>query len=92
MTCYKLVSADFKWFGLQNRVENLIQKSERRLFTNFHRYVSYSLCAIKINLLFYSESNFLLSLNIYFNIGIIILQASILLDGSLAWTYVTRYS
>lgn len=37
MTCYKLVSADFKWFGLQNRVENLIQKSERRLFTNFHR-------------------------------------------------------
>ncbi|XP_050548688.1 phosphatidylinositol transfer protein alpha isoform isoform X4 [Daktulosphaira vitifoliae] len=39
MTCYKLVSADFKWFGLQNRVENLIQKSERRLFTNFHRQV-----------------------------------------------------
>jgi len=39
MTCYKLVSAEFKWFGLQNRVENLIHKSERRLFTNFHRYV-----------------------------------------------------
>lgn len=39
MTCYKLVTAEFKWFGLQNRVESIIQKSERRLFTNFHRQV-----------------------------------------------------
>lgn len=39
MTCYKLVTCEFKWFGLQNRVEHLIQKSERRLFTNFHRQV-----------------------------------------------------
>lgn len=37
MTCYKLVTVEFKWFGLQTRVENFIQKSERRLFTNFHR-------------------------------------------------------
>ncbi|XP_018907880.1 phosphatidylinositol transfer protein alpha isoform isoform X1 [Bemisia tabaci] len=37
MTCYKLVTVEFKWFGLQNRVENFIQKAERRLFTNFHR-------------------------------------------------------
>lgn len=39
MTCYKLVTVEFKWFGLQTRVENFIQKSERRLFTNFHRWV-----------------------------------------------------
>ncbi|TDG43706.1 hypothetical protein AWZ03_009870 [Drosophila navojoa] len=39
MTCYKLVTCEFKWFGLQTRVENFIQKSERRLFTNFHRQV-----------------------------------------------------
>jgi len=39
MTCYKLVTVEFKWFGLQNRVESFIQKAERRLFTNFHRQV-----------------------------------------------------
>jgi len=39
MTCYKLVTVEFKWFGLQTRIENFIQKSERRLFTKFHRYV-----------------------------------------------------
>lgn len=39
MTCYKLVTCEFKWFGLQTRIENFIQKSERRLFTVFHRYV-----------------------------------------------------
>jgi len=39
MTCYKLVSVEFKWFGLQTRIENFIQKSERRLFTTFHRQV-----------------------------------------------------
>lgn len=37
MTCYKLVTVEFKWFGLQTRVENYIQKSEQRLFTVFHR-------------------------------------------------------
>ncbi|KAK6640593.1 hypothetical protein RUM44_012289 [Polyplax serrata] len=39
MTCYKLVTCEFKWFGLQNRVEEFIQSSERRLFTTFHRKV-----------------------------------------------------
>jgi len=39
MTCYKLVTVEFKWFGLQSRVENFIQRAERRLFTNFHRQV-----------------------------------------------------
>ena len=39
MTCYKLVTAEFKWFGLQTRVESFIMKAERRLFTNFHRYI-----------------------------------------------------
>ncbi|KAJ8956122.1 hypothetical protein NQ318_016577 [Aromia moschata] len=39
MTCYKLVTVEFKWFGLQTRIESFIQKSERRLFTNFHRQV-----------------------------------------------------
>lgn len=39
MTCYKLVTAEFKLFGLQTRVENVIQGFERRLFTNFHRQV-----------------------------------------------------
>ena len=39
MTCYKLVTCEFKWFGLQNRVENFIQNTERRLFLKFHRQV-----------------------------------------------------
>ena len=39
MTCYKLVTCKFKWFGLQGRIENFIQKAERRIFTNFHRQV-----------------------------------------------------
>lgn len=39
MTCYKLVTAEFKWFGLQNKVESIIHKSEKRLFTKFHRQV-----------------------------------------------------
>jgi hypothetical protein len=40
MTCYKLVTAEFKWFGLQNKVESFIGTTERRLFTNFHRQVT----------------------------------------------------
>lgn len=39
MTCYKLVSCKFKWFGLQGRIEKFILRSERRIFTNFHRQV-----------------------------------------------------
>lgn len=38
MTCYKLVTCEFKWFGFQSRVESFIQKTERRLFTIFHRW------------------------------------------------------
>ncbi|XP_055305802.1 phosphatidylinositol transfer protein beta isoform isoform X1 [Sitodiplosis mosellana] len=37
MTCYKLVTCEFKWLGLQSKVESFIQKTERRLFTVFHR-------------------------------------------------------
>lgn len=48
MTCYKLVTCEFKWFGLQTRVENFIQKSERRLFTVFHRWVE-CCCFLVIN-------------------------------------------
>jgi len=37
MTAYKLVSIEFKWLGLQNKVEKYAMETERRLFTNFHR-------------------------------------------------------
>jgi hypothetical protein len=37
MCAYKLVTCEFKWFGLQSKVESFIQKQERRLFTKFHR-------------------------------------------------------
>ena len=37
MTCYKLVTIEFKWLGLQTKVESFIGSTERRLFTNFHR-------------------------------------------------------
>lgn len=37
MCAYKLVTVEFKWFGLQGKVESFIQKTERRLFTKFHR-------------------------------------------------------
>lgn len=39
MCCYKLVTVEFKWWGLQGRVEKFIHKAERRIFTNFHRQV-----------------------------------------------------
>jgi len=39
MCAYKLVTVEFKWFGIQSRVEKFIQKTERRIFTNFHRQV-----------------------------------------------------
>jgi len=39
MTCYKLVSIQFKWWGLQNKVETFIHSTQKRLFTNFHRQV-----------------------------------------------------
>ncbi|KAI9261134.1 hypothetical protein BY458DRAFT_439585 [Sporodiniella umbellata] len=37
MTCYKLVYIEFKWFGLQTRVEKFIASSIQNLFTTFHR-------------------------------------------------------
>ncbi|KAG0306774.1 hypothetical protein BGZ98_001735 [Dissophora globulifera] len=37
MTCYKLVSIDFKWRGLQTRTEAFMHSVERDLFTKFHR-------------------------------------------------------
>jgi len=39
MCCYKLVTAEFKMFGLQGRVESFLMKFERDLFFNFHRQV-----------------------------------------------------
>ncbi|XP_055355627.1 phosphatidylinositol transfer protein alpha isoform-like [Paramacrobiotus metropolitanus] len=39
MCCYKLVTIEFKWFGLQNKVESWAHKAERKLFLNFHRQV-----------------------------------------------------
>lgn len=39
MTCYKLVTCEFKWRGIQTRVEKMIMDFERRLFTVFHRQV-----------------------------------------------------
>ncbi|XP_032071652.1 LOW QUALITY PROTEIN: phosphatidylinositol transfer protein alpha isoform [Thamnophis elegans] len=37
MCAYKLVTVKFKWWGLQNKIENFFLQQERRLFTNFHR-------------------------------------------------------
>lgn len=34
---YKVVSVNFKWFGLQGRVEKLIHATYPRLFVKFHR-------------------------------------------------------
>lgn len=39
MTAYKLVVVEFKWWGLQSRVESFIQKQERRIFHLFHQKV-----------------------------------------------------
>ncbi|BES94491.1 Phosphatidylinositol transfer protein [Nesidiocoris tenuis] len=43
MTCYKYLSVEFKWFGLQTRVEGHIHRIAQRLFTLFHRQL---LCTI----------------------------------------------
>merc|ERR1719447_1069180 len=39
MCCYKLYRVLFKWKLLQNKVENIIMKSVRRLLFNFHSQV-----------------------------------------------------
>ncbi|CAD5214075.1 unnamed protein product [Bursaphelenchus okinawaensis] len=37
MCCYKLCRVNFKWFGLQTKVEKSIHKNYPRLFVKFHR-------------------------------------------------------
>ncbi|KAI8370600.1 uncharacterized protein BYT42DRAFT_548838 [Radiomyces spectabilis] len=37
MTCYKLVYIEFKWFGIQGKVESFIAKTIHNLFIKFHR-------------------------------------------------------
>ncbi|CAG8536165.1 10571_t:CDS:2 [Paraglomus occultum] len=37
MTCYKLVTVEFRWFGLQNKIEAFIHNVMQSLFTKFHR-------------------------------------------------------
>ncbi|CDH50250.1 phosphatidylinositol transfer protein alphaisoform [Lichtheimia corymbifera JMRC:FSU:9682] len=37
MTCYKLVYIEFKWFGLQGKVESFLSKTIHNLFLKFHR-------------------------------------------------------
>lgn len=37
MTCCKLYDIEFKWWGLQTKVESAIVKAVRRLLHNFHR-------------------------------------------------------
>ncbi|XP_053210293.1 phosphatidylinositol transfer protein alpha isoform-like isoform X2 [Panonychus citri] len=39
MCCYKLVTVEFKWRGLQNRIESFIHQTERRLFLSLHRQI-----------------------------------------------------
>ena len=48
MTAYKLVTIQFKWWGLQDRVENFIHSTEKRIFTNFHRQVRFIWCNMKL--------------------------------------------
>ncbi|KAF6210317.1 hypothetical protein GE061_013421 [Apolygus lucorum] len=40
MTCYKYLSIEFKWFGLQSRIEAYMHKMARRVLTLFHRQVT----------------------------------------------------
>lgn len=37
MCAYKLVKINFKWLGVQSKVERLILEQEERIFLNFHR-------------------------------------------------------
>jgi len=39
MCCYKLYQVQFKWWGLQTKVESVIMRAVRRLLLNFHRQV-----------------------------------------------------
>ena len=86
MTAYKLVAVQFKWWGLQTKVENFIHTTQKRLFTNFHRQVriehrnSYFICwistwSLKICLAPYHENSLLTNYRI----------AAVLLDWQVAW-------
>ncbi|KAJ1645470.1 hypothetical protein LPJ64_002939 [Coemansia asiatica] len=37
MTCYKVVTVEFKWWGITSTVEPIIQNSMQNVFTMFHR-------------------------------------------------------
>ncbi|XP_071489080.1 phosphatidylinositol transfer protein alpha isoform-like [Diadema antillarum] len=37
LCCYKLVKTEFKWFGLQEKIQAQIKKSMRRRYLRFHR-------------------------------------------------------
>lgn len=37
MCCYKLVTVKFKWWGLQNTVEDMLLANQQKLFERFHR-------------------------------------------------------
>jgi len=37
VTVYKLITIEFKWFGLQSKVESFIAGYEHRMFNLFHR-------------------------------------------------------
>jgi len=39
MCAYKLVKCNFKWWGLQTKIEKMIHNQEQRVFTTFHRQV-----------------------------------------------------
>eukprot|EP00033_Pygsuia_biforma_P001877 GCRY01002098.1.p1 GENE.GCRY01002098.1~~GCRY01002098.1.p1 ORF type:complete len:274 (-),score=68.27 GCRY01002098.1:149-970(-) len=39
MCCYKLVTVEFVWFGLQSKMEKFIINSQTKLFHKFHRQV-----------------------------------------------------
>ena len=39
MTCYKLITIEFKWWGLQGQMEAFIMRQQRRLLINLHRQI-----------------------------------------------------
>ena len=39
MTCYKLITIEFKWWGLQGQMESFIIRQQRMLLINLHRQI-----------------------------------------------------
>lgn len=39
MTCYKLITIEFKWWGVQGQMESFIMRQQRRLLINLHRQI-----------------------------------------------------